>query len=50
MEPSGSCDGIFKDVVYRFQNSTKANWRRFLLLLSTCIIDNRLEPLADELT
>jgi hypothetical protein len=48
MEPSGSFDGIFKDVVYRFQNSTRANWRRFLLLLSTRIIVNRLEPLTDE--
>jgi hypothetical protein len=48
MEPSGSFDGIFKDVAYRFQNSARANWRRFLLLLSTRIIVNRLEPLTDE--
>ena len=47
MEPSGSFDGIFKDAVYRFQNSAKANWRRFLLLLSTRIIVSRLEPLTD---
>ena len=47
MEPSGSFDGIFKDAVYRFQNSTRANWRRFLLLLSTRIIVSRLEPLTD---
>ena len=47
MEPSGSFDGIFKDVVYRFQNSARANWRRFLLLLSTRIIVGRLEPLTD---
>ena len=48
MEPSGSIDGIFKDAVYRFQNSGRANWRRFLLLLSTRIIVSRLEPLTDE--
>lgn len=47
MEPSGSFDGIFKDAAYRFQNSTRANWRRFLLLLSTRIIVSRLEPLTD---
>ena len=48
MEPSGSFDGIFKDAAYRFQNSVKANWRRFLLLLSTRIIVSSLEPLTDE--
>ena len=47
MEPSGSFDGIFKDAAYRFQNSAKANWRRFLLLLGTRIIVSRLEPLTD---
>lgn len=47
-EGSGSCDGIFKDAAYRFQNSVKANWRRFLLLLSTRIIVNQLEPMTDE--
>jgi hypothetical protein len=48
MEPSGSFDGIFKDAAYRFQNSVRANWRRFLLLLSTRIIVNSLEPMTDE--
>lgn len=47
MEPSGSHDGIFKDAGYRFLNSVKANWRRFLLMLSTRIIVNQLEPLTD---
>jgi hypothetical protein len=47
MEPSGSHNGIYKDAGYRFQNSVRANWRRFLLLLSTRIIVNRLEPLTD---
>lgn len=48
LEPTGSYDGIFKDAVYRFQNSPRANWRRFLLLLSARIIVKRLEPLTDE--
>ena len=48
MEPSGSCDGIFKVAAYRFQNSVSSNWRRFLLLLSTRIIVNSLEPMTDE--
>ena len=48
MEPSGSFDGIFKDAAYRFQNSVRANWRRFLLLLSTRIIVTSLEPMTDE--
>jgi hypothetical protein len=47
LEPLGSSDGIFKDVGYRLQNSVKANWRKFLLLLSTRIIITRLEPLTD---
>lgn len=47
MEVSGSHEGIFKDAGYRFQNSVKANWRRFLLLLSTRIIISRLESLTD---
>jgi hypothetical protein len=47
MEPSGSECGIFKDVGYRLQNSIKANWGKFLLLLSTGIVINRLEALTD---
>ena len=47
MEPSGSICGIFKDVGYRLQNSVKANWSKFLLLLSTGIIINRLEALTE---
>lgn len=48
MEPSGSSGGIFKDAAYRFQNSVRASWRRFLLLLSTRIIVSSLEPMTDE--
>ena len=42
--------GIGKDVVYRFMNSISANWRRFLLLLSTKIIVQNLLPLTNDST
>ena len=42
--------GIGKDTVYRFLNSVTANWRRFLLLLSTRVIVQRLLPLTKEST
>lgn len=42
--------GIGKDTAYRLLNSVTANWRRFLLLLSTRIIVQRLLPLTDEAT
>ena len=42
--------GISKDVVYRLLNSFSANWRRFLLLLSTRIIVQNLLPLTDDAT
>jgi hypothetical protein len=45
-----SPDGIGKDPVYRLLNSVSANWRRFLLLLSTRVIVQRLLPLTDETT
>jgi len=35
-----------KDVVYDFLNSASYNWRKFLLLLSSKIIKNRLYPLT----
>ncbi|HZK70531.1 MAG TPA: transposase [Clostridia bacterium] len=35
-----------KDTVYRFLNSTHFNWRKFLLLLSSSIIKNELDPLT----
>jgi hypothetical protein len=37
-----------KDTVYRFLNSTRYNWRNFLLLLSSGIIQDFLKPLTDE--
>jgi len=42
--------GIGKDVVYRFLNSVSSNWRRFLLLLSTKVIVQKLLPLTETST
>ena len=47
LESSETPVGIGKDTVYRLLNSTTANWRRFLLLLSTRVIVQRLLPLTD---
>jgi hypothetical protein len=48
LESPDAPDDIGKDMVYRLLNSVSANWRRFLLLLSTRIIVQRLLPLADD--
>lgn len=37
-----------KDAVYRFLNNCSYNWHKFLLLLSSKIIQNRIVPLTDE--
>lgn len=37
-----------KDTVYRFLNSCRYNWRRFLLLLSSEVAKGRLSPLTSE--
>lgn len=50
LESAQSHAGIGKDTAYRFLNSVTANWRRFLLLLSTRVIVQRLLPLTDEAT
>ena len=42
--------GIGKDVVYRFLNCVSSNWRKFLLLLSTRVIVQKLLPLSDDAT
>ncbi|TDT45635.1 hypothetical protein [Fonticella tunisiensis] len=39
---------LAKDTVYRFLNSTKYNWRKFLLLLSSSIVKNKIAPLTSE--
>ena len=48
LESPYSPAGIGKDPLYRLLNSVTANWRRFLLMLSTRIIVQRLLPLTDE--
>src|SRR3972149_8124576 len=45
IEAGGSC-GMGKDTVYRFLNSVHTNWRRFLLLLSSRVIRDAIEPLT----
>lgn len=50
LESPDSPAGIGKDPAYRLLNSVTANWRRFLLLLSTRVIVQRLLPLTDEAT
>ncbi len=37
-----------KDAIYRLLNDCHYNWRRFLLLVSSQIIHNRIVPLTDE--
>ncbi|WP_429885579.1 IS4 family transposase [Geoalkalibacter halelectricus] len=41
---------IGKDTVYRFLNSTHANWRKFLHLLSAAVIRKHIVPLTAEQT
>src|SRR6266540_3245887 len=50
LESPDSPAGIGKDPAYRLLNSVTANWRRFLMLLSTRVIVQRLLPLTDEAT
>jgi hypothetical protein len=45
----GNCC-MAKDTAYRFLNSVHANWRRFLLLLSSRMIGRQLEPLTGATT
>ena len=37
-----------KDAIYRFLNDCHYNWRKFLLFLSSKIIQTRIVPLTDE--
>jgi hypothetical protein len=45
-----SGDALGKDTVYRFLNSTTANWRKFLHLLSGAVIREQMLPLTSETT
>ena len=40
--------GFSKNTMYRFLNSAKTNWQRFVVLLSSGIIMNFMKPLTDE--
>jgi hypothetical protein len=44
---TGGNYGMAKDTVYRLLNSVHINWRRFLLLLSSRVIRDQIEPLTD---
>ncbi|BAF60587.1 hypothetical protein PTH_2406 [Pelotomaculum thermopropionicum SI] len=35
-----------KDTIYRFLNSFRYNWRKFLLILSSSVINETIEPLT----
>ena len=50
LETPDASTGIGKDSAYRLLNSVTANWHRFLLLLSTRVIVQKLLPLTDETT
>jgi len=43
---TGGNYGMAKDTVYRLLNSVHINWRRFLLLLSSRVIRDELDPLT----
>ena len=45
-----SVSEIGKDTVYRFLNSTTANWRKFLHLLSAAVIREQIQPLTSAKT
>lgn len=42
----GSSCGMAKDTAYRFLNSIHTNWRKFLLMLSSRVIRDEIEPLT----
>jgi len=50
LDASATPKGIKKDVAYRLLNSLSANWRSFLLLLSTRVIVQKLLPLTKKTT
>lgn len=48
LQKQDDADRPGKDTVYRFLNSSRFNWRRFLLLLSCGVIKSKLDPLTGE--
>jgi len=45
LQSEANPESLEKDTVYRFLNSFKYNWRKFLLILSSTIIRETIEPL-----
>ncbi len=50
LQVSDAASEIGKDTVYRFLNSTTANWRKFLHLLSAAVIGEQIRPLTSDKT
>jgi DDE superfamily endonuclease len=50
LKASETVSDIGKDTVYRFLNSTTANWRKFLHLLSSSVISEQIQPLTSSKT
>ena len=50
LQTSESGSEVGKDTVYRFLNSTTANWRKFLHLLSATVIREQIQPLTSAKT
>ena len=50
LQASDAASEIGKDTVYRFLNSTTANWRKFLHLLSSAVIREQIRPLTSDKT
>ena len=50
LQGSDTASEIGKDTVYRFLNSTTANWRKFLHLLSAAVIREQIQPLTSAKT
>ena len=48
LQREDSSDRPGKDTVYRFLNSSRYNWRKFLLLPSCGLIQSQIEPLTGE--
>ncbi len=50
LQTSDSASEVGKVTVYRFLNSTNANWRKFLHLLSAAVIREQIQPLTSDKT
>ncbi|WP_438824158.1 IS4 family transposase [Bacillus sp. JJ1503] len=48
LQKEDSTDRPGKDTVYRFLNSSRYNWRKFLLVLSCGLIQTKVDPLTEK--